>query len=625
VPLQITRVNLPLSVIEGLSAGRDLADIVPRLNGTERSRRLQLINHVLRVSDRVPGLGPIDSLAPAQELFARAQRADPAAVEDVLAYPQTGLWVTHLVRRLSGVLDDEIPLWVHLGHYNALAAAAAITAGVDFDIEVPTRDGVAHLPTVGSARFTGIAQWAPARVTGAGEVLSLAAAGEQIRLPRPHRSTPPRTSTSAPTSAPTQEVPGWRSVTYLRPGREGRALSVTLDVLDPYPACAGLEPAPGLSEAEVRAWSKLLIDAWQLLARDHVEEAAGLAAGLRSIIPLPSGPGVNGRSGSSSDAFGAAALSLPTDATALAMTLVHEFRHSLLNGLLHLVPLCDQSDARPLYAPWRDDPRPIIGLLHGAFAFTGVTDFWRTRLRKDTGTDWELACFEFALRRQQATEVLDGMRSSASLTEVGGILVHNLWQHSKGWNDDPVPARPARLAELSAASHRAAWRAAQVEVDPQWARRSADRWTHGLPAEPLPRRDDVVRADPAARHLDRLSTLSRHRLAGRSGPVPGFAAGQALGSTAGQALGSAAGQALVDGDQDRARRLYLRALAAEPESVPSWGGLAVTMIDHSDRIAARTLIERPECVRAVYREAAAGTILAEGAVVDLAHWLGANG
>lgn len=34
---------------------------------------------------------------------------------------------------------------------------------------------------------------------------------------------------------------------------------------------------------------------------------------------------------------------------------------------------------RRYYAPWRDHPRPAVGLLQGAYAHVGVTEFWWRR------------------------------------------------------------------------------------------------------------------------------------------------------------------------------------------------------------------------------------------------------
>ncbi len=44
---------------------------------------------------------------------------------------------------------------------------------------------------------------------------------------------------------------------------------------------------------------------------------------------------------------------------------------------MHLVPLVRYDRTETYYAPWRPDPRPAHGLLQGAYAYLGVTEFWQ--------------------------------------------------------------------------------------------------------------------------------------------------------------------------------------------------------------------------------------------------------
>src|SRR5581483_603165 len=60
-----------------------------------------------------------------------------------------------------------------------------------------------------------------------------------------------------------------------------------------------------------------------------------------------------------------------------AVTLAHELQHLKLGALLDIVTLALPDDGRRYYAPWRDDPRPLGGLLQGAYAYFGVSGFWR--------------------------------------------------------------------------------------------------------------------------------------------------------------------------------------------------------------------------------------------------------
>jgi uncharacterized protein len=70
-------------------------------------------------------------------------------------------------------------------------------------------------------------------------------------------------------------------------------------------------------------------------------------------------------------------MSAPPDPIIGTVTLTHEIQHVKLGALLDLVTLTLPDDGRRYYAPWRDDPRPLGGLLHGVYAYLGVTEFWR--------------------------------------------------------------------------------------------------------------------------------------------------------------------------------------------------------------------------------------------------------
>jgi HEXXH motif-containing protein len=60
----------------------------------------------------------------------------------------------------------------------------------------------------------------------------------------------------------------------------------------------------------------------------------------------------------------------------MTLTLMHEFQHAKLAALEHLVTLHSGNPRAEYYAPWRDDPRPLGALLHGAYAHLGVVKYW---------------------------------------------------------------------------------------------------------------------------------------------------------------------------------------------------------------------------------------------------------
>lgn len=62
----------------------------------------------------------------------------------------------------------------------------------------------------------------------------------------------------------------------------------------------------------------------------------------------------------------------------IAESIVHEFHHNRLFAIESAVPLVEDAgtEAPHYYSPFRPDPRPIRGLLHGLYVFAAVWRFW---------------------------------------------------------------------------------------------------------------------------------------------------------------------------------------------------------------------------------------------------------
>ena len=107
------------------------------------------------------------------------------------------------------------------------------------------------------------------------------------------------------------------------------------------------------------------------MADRHRWAAGPMADVIWVIVPLTPRSGTDLVSATSPAAYGAIATSWPPDEVTLAETLVHEFQHVKLCGLLDMVPLAASGEQR-VYAPWRQDPRPAGGLLQGVYAHLGI-------------------------------------------------------------------------------------------------------------------------------------------------------------------------------------------------------------------------------------------------------------
>ncbi|ROO60271.1 HEXXH motif-containing protein [Micromonospora sp. Llam0] len=601
------------------------------LRGSERSWRLTALRALVdAAARRADATGPLPGVDTAWRLLVRADRADPDTTEDVVAQPQVGIWVAHTLRRLTatgpgdsrviGVGEDQagdVPLWVDVGYLHTLAATTAVRAGLSFDLTVPARHGQVVLPTVAAVELA--PQVDLVRVVAAAGTATVTAHGTAPIGPGDRRWHPPvRLVTTA----------------------GGIDLRVELLDRDSYRDLRGPTPPAPLSSDRVRRWRALTQQAWELLVRQQPQRARTIAAILRTIAPLPARERFRQLSASGAEAYGTVLLSDPDDATQLAMTLVHEIQHHKLGALTHLLTLVNDDPDRRFYAPWRDDPRPVAGLLQGVYAFAGITDFWRVHRRHAPAGQVGLADFEFALWRRQTRHAVRSLLGSDLLTGHGTRFVEILHDTVATFQAEPVPAGPQRKADRMAVDHRALWRAHNLRLDATARAELAAAWTdrRPVPAWLADARSDrpaaLTRPDrPAAltrpdrAWFDARAVLTRHRLTDPAGfdrlaNGPDAVTGLVTGATA-------ADVALVGGDADRARAGYLRQLAADlaagSTAAHSWVGLGLTWPDGSTHPAARALLRRPELVMETLRQTArGGTVIDVPDPVELAAWVGAG-
>ncbi|WP_305789624.1 aKG-HExxH-type peptide beta-hydroxylase [Symbioplanes lichenis] len=293
--------------------------------------------------------------------------------------------------------------------------------------------------------------------------------------------------------------------TVLRAEHDGLAVAVPLEDKDPLRAGLGLPPAPPLGAAATRRWQEAFTEAWRLLVTLARPDAEALTGILTCIVPVLPDPAARGISATSADAFGAVAISEPADADALAAGLLHETQHSLLNAVLYLFDMLEHPAERG-WSPWRDDPRPASGILHGAYAYLTVTRFRRAQLR--WGGD-PLAAFEFARWRSAVAVAAAGLHD---LTPAGARFVGALLDEVRPWLDEPVDPAIRRLAEGANTDHLLRWQLRNRTVAPADAAALAEAWRSG--AQPPPVRSRLVpaprRALEASARLDLAHRLLRH-------------------------------------------------------------------------------------------------------------------
>jgi HEXXH motif-containing protein len=356
--------ELPVATLDDVLAGPASTESIGVLAASQYSlRRLR----VLALLDRCSQSPECER---AVETLLDVDHRRPDITANVLMHPPAGVW---LVRALRSNTE--------LGYLNSLAAAAAVQAGLPVEIDVPVHDGFACLPTVGAIPVT------DATVT-------------TIR------------------GRPDGLVPAIRHQVEAN----GTSLNVHIEDSDPYREFGEPQPPQLLDAHQADAWRRQITDAWRLTTERHTAYAHELSTGLSTLVPIARSRRIAGAS--SRAAFGGLALSTKDDAAKLAEVLVHELQHSKLNAFLDLFPLVDDDSEARWHAPWRTDPRPLTGVLHGIYAFTSVVEFWHVEREHLADPDaTRKAHLDFAYRRHQVREAIDNLDHADGLTKFGRRLI----------------------------------------------------------------------------------------------------------------------------------------------------------------------------------------------------------
>ena len=544
----ITTHSLPADAFDALAAGAGDSAVVRRLHEAQLSKNLMLL-HVVAGAAR--GTDPPARAAAAfragYQLLAEAQAADPAAVARLLGLPHVGSWAHECL----ACLDQGSP--PDFGYLATVAAAAAVGLGIRFEIDVPVRDGRVPLPGLGCLRVAGQGDW-----------VRLSSDGERLRA---GEGTDMACADLVPDDGARAAVPHWQGTPLVRAVADGQAWEVLLETADPYLDRYTLPMLTAMTAAEVANWRRLVQAAWELLVRRHAWAAGPVAAGVPVIVPLVSRTDLD--SATSPAAFGAIATSVPPSAVTMAETLVHEFQHTKLCGLMDMVPLIESSSERG-YAPWREDPRPMGGILQGVYAFTGVVRFWDAQRRLATDPDELLHASVLYERWRLAVErIAVTLLGSGCLTPTGARFVRTLREQGQHGEPLPVPAEAIEIAGDVALDNWLAWQLRHTALDAAAVAALAAAYRRGEPAAGRPLPDAWIKDD--VREID--SVIPRSRLLNLRYQQPGRY--RQL-SDADVAELSAADALLVRGQAGAAAAAYRAGLSAGPDPA-AWIGLALAV------------------------------------------------
>src|SRR5450755_204379 len=541
-----------------LSAGGGDREAIETLLAGQFSRRMLLLQAVRESARASPGT--LASLDTAYTLLADVQHERPDVIRAVLTLPCVGLWATACLRD-GGAHNHR--------YLSCLAATAALRANLGFEIEVPVWDGMVCLPTLGSVSLrTPGARTARIQSLINGDAM-VVAGEESIRIPPDDKAS----------------APGWRPVRQLRASAQGLELRLWLEDAGPFRGPAGLLLASPLTQDQVTRWEHVLHPAWRLLVRRHPEHAEAISAGLRVLTPLTSLSEGASSSMTAADAFGAVLLTPPSDTESLALTLLHESQHGKLAALHHFVPLHTNDSRARWYARWRDDPRPLIALLHGAYAHLGVAGFWHEAMRSGGTPLRSMAAEELVYWCDAVDEALGQLSSSGGLTHAGTRFVVGMASALAQLGSARISGTPRRRALDRGMCDRMTWRMRHLRPDPVVTNRHAHAWLNESEPAVTPGITAVTlcageRGPLGSTRLLRARRTTRDDLEG--GPRP-----------------TTADIDYEQGRHEEALAGYQRELARNPGDPGGWAGLALALRDGEAHKAAAFLADYPELVRAI--------------------------
>ncbi|MEU3459790.1 HEXXH motif-containing putative peptide modification protein [Streptomyces sp. NPDC006733] len=396
-------------------------------------------------------------------LLEAADRADREAARRVLFYPLVGPWLRRCLRRLGTAATEatssehEAELTRELAHLGALAAAAAVRAGLPFTLRLGAAEGlgdddVLTLPTLGALGVPG--------TTG------LHFDGRLLTVTPEHGA--PAAIRRHPDGTWRSDDPRWSPLRVLTGGPR----PVLLDEIDPFRTADsglerhGLRPGDRMGADEPEQWQSAWDGALPMIALGGPVRTDEVAALLDCLVPLAPPPGAvpyGGAaahcSGTRREAFGAVLSSTPRTPAYLAATLVHELQHAKLSALTDLVPLHTAGPRQRYWAPWRPDPRPFDGLLQGAYSHLALAEYWQLfALGAKDAAERDKAWAEHSRCREQVGAALPSLAGSQSLTREGRVFVGAMVRQLTRLKDHPPPQGHLARASAYVETARRMWR-----------------------------------------------------------------------------------------------------------------------------------------------------------------------
>ncbi len=183
-------------------------------------------------------------------------------------------------------------------------------------------------------------------------------------------------------------------------------------------------------KSAVRAWALTFGSAASRIALFSPAVAAACQRLAPCILPLHFSSGVAFSSSSSEHVLGLTFLPAVPEVDDVAESLIHEALHQ---KLFHLESVAspfqkDSPTEERYYSPWRTDARPLRMVLHGAYVFVGVGDYWHWRSTNDDAPQSRGVAL---LRALQSLRAVETVHRHAHLSSVGQKIVSAINRHAE--------------------------------------------------------------------------------------------------------------------------------------------------------------------------------------------------
>lgn len=213
------------------------------------------------------------------------------------------------------------------------------------------------------------------------------------------------------------------------------------------------------SNFKIKNFTDNLYESTKIIKRFNIEIYNEILLLIKKIVPLKVISSAV-PSSSNSTMQGIIFCTYVKDPLLISEMLIHECSHNKLFLLQEVDPVLDPKihgdgwTIEKYYSPWRSDPRPLNGILHGLFVFSEVIKFWNYIIKLKNNKDYKHISYKrYYLLIEQAKIALDVLNKHATFTSVGKKLIvgieKNIIELRSKITPDDLNKTEAHFAELN--------------------------------------------------------------------------------------------------------------------------------------------------------------------------------